>query len=206
MSIGTTPAGDVVVLVGNPRPGSRTRALAEAVTGALLDRLDGPAGAGQVLELAEIVGVSFGPEPAYGTKGGLDPFATVRSARLLVVATPAYKGSYTGLLKVFLDQFGHRHLAGVTAVPVAVAASAAHARSAASALADVLVELGARVPAPPLAVLESTLAHGPDIAARWADQHASVIERPGPARQETTAHDGAPTRVGLTTFEGATAP
>ncbi|WFF00173.1 NAD(P)H-dependent oxidoreductase [Micromonospora sp. WMMD964] len=166
---------DLVVLVGNPRAGSRTRGIAEAVTVALLDRLGGPPNAVQVLELAEIVGVSFGPEPAYGAKAGPDPFAAVRSARLLVVATPTYKGSYTGLVKVFLDQFGHRELAGVVAMPIAVAASPSHADAAASALRDVLVELGAQVPAPPLAVLESQLADVYEIAAQWADQHSTAI-------------------------------
>ncbi|NJP35117.1 NAD(P)H-dependent oxidoreductase [Micromonospora thermarum] len=169
------PAAGVVVLVGNPRAGSRTRELGEAVATALLDRRgDSPRGV-QVVELAETVGVSFGPEPAYGATSGPDPFEAVRAARLLVVATPAYKGSYTGLLKVFLDQFAHRQLADVTAVPVAVAAAPAHADAAASALRDVLVELGARVPAPPLAVPESRLADGHDIAGRWADQHAAAL-------------------------------
>ncbi|WP_433318392.1 NADPH-dependent FMN reductase [Micromonospora sp. CA-269861] len=166
---------DVVVLVGNPRAGSRTRGVANTVAEALLDRLGEPPGRFLVLELAEVVGVSFGPEPAYGAKTDLDPFAAVRSARLLVVATPAYKGSYTGLLKVFLDQFGHRELAEVVAVPVAVAASPAHADATASALRDVLVELGAHVPAPPLAVLESQLTDAHGIAAQWADQHSAAI-------------------------------
>ncbi|MEV4410978.1 NAD(P)H-dependent oxidoreductase [Catellatospora sp. NPDC049609] len=170
-------AADVVVLVGNPRAGSRTRELAEAVAGALPARLGTPPDGVRVLELAEIVGVSFGPEPAYGAKAGPDPFATVRSARLLIVATPAYKGSYTGLLKLFLDQFGHRQLDGVTAVPVAVAASPEHADAAAAALGGVLVELGARVVAP-LAVLESRLADRAEIAARWAAAHAGAIAHP----------------------------
>lgn len=177
------PAADVVVLVGNPRPGARTRRLAEAVAEALLQRRGEPATRHRVLELAELVGVSFGPEPAYGVKNGLDPFAAVRSARLLIVATPAYKGSYTGLLKVFLDQFGHRELSGATAVPVAVAASRAHAQATASALRDVLTELGAAVPAPPLAALESELTDGQTpgsavghaVATRWADQYAAAV-------------------------------
>jgi FMN reductase len=164
-----------VVVVGNPRAGSRTRQLAEAVAEAVLARLGQQPDGVRVLELAEIVAVSFGPEPAYGAKTGPDPFDEVRSARLLVVATPAYKGSYTGLLKVFLDQFGHRELTGATAVPVAVAASPAHADAAASALRDVLVELGARVPAPPLAVLESHLSGGREIAAQWAGRHAGAV-------------------------------
>ncbi|MEO3781297.1 NAD(P)H-dependent oxidoreductase [Micromonospora sp. B11E3] len=163
-----------VVVVGNPRAGSRTRRLAETVTGELLARLARPQGDVHVLELAEIVGVSFGPEPAYGATAGPDPFDTVRAAELLIVATPAYKGSYTGLLKVFLDQFGHRELAGVTAVAVAVAAAPAHADAAASALRDVLAELGAHVPAP-LAVPEPRLVDAREIAARWADQHADAL-------------------------------
>jgi FMN reductase len=167
-----------VVLVGNPQGGSRTRRLAEAVTESLLARLGQPPDSARVLELAEIVGVSFGPEPAYGAKAGPDPFDVVRSARLLIVATPAYKGSYTGLLKVFLDQFGHRELAGTTAVPVAVAASQAHAGAAASALRDVLVELGARVATPPLAVLESRLADAREVATQWDQQHGGAVLHP----------------------------
>lgn len=155
---------NVVVLVGNPRAGSRTAKLAAAVA----ERLR-PAEDLLVLELSEIVGVSFGPEPAYGALRGPDPFETVRSARLLIVATPAHKGSYTGLLKVFLDQFGHRELAGVSAVPVAVAASPSHAEATASALSDVLVELGAQVAAP-LAVAESRLDDTTAIAAQWAEE------------------------------------
>ncbi len=174
-------SADVVVLVGNPRPGSRTREVAEAVAQALLDRLGTPPGGVDVLELGEIVGVSFGPEPAFGARSGPDPFATVRSARLLIVATPSYKGTYTGLLKVFLDQFGHRQLDGVTAVPVAVAATSEHAEATASALRDVLAELGARVAAPPLAVPESRLADRDEFVTQWAAQHAGAIAYPAAA-------------------------
>lgn len=167
---------DVVVLIGNPRAASRTRKLAEAFAQAWLDRLGPSPSDVDVLELAEIVGVSFGPQPVHGNTSGDDPFATVRAARLLIVATPAYKGSYTGLLKVFLDQFGHKELDGVPAVALAVAASPAHAEAAASALGDVLAELGARLVAPPLAVPESRLADGDEIAARWAGQLFEVKE------------------------------
>ena len=34
------------------------------------------------------------------------------AGELLVIATPTYKGTYTGLLKLFLDQFGASGLAG----------------------------------------------------------------------------------------------
>src|SRR5262245_20449191 len=112
----------IVVLIGNPRPGSRTRVLAEAtaasLSAALADAgvaLDGV----RVLELAEISAVSFGADPVRPSTVVEDAHTVVRGSRLLVVATPTYKGTYTGLLKIFLDQYGHRELAGVAAVPVA---------------------------------------------------------------------------------------
>jgi len=91
--------------------------------------LSGPA----VLELADIATISFGqpvpvaPSPAAPIRAG-EPFRLVREARLLVVATPAYKGTFTGLLKIFLDQLGGREFAGAAAVSVAVAAAEPHRR------------------------------------------------------------------------------
>ncbi|GIF76944.1 NADPH-dependent FMN reductase [Asanoa siamensis] len=165
----------VVTLVGNPRAGSRTRALADAVTAALIDRLDPGAGTPTVLELAEIVGVTFGATPAPAVTPAVDAFATVRAARLLVVATPTYKGTYTGLLKIFLDQLPHEALRDAVAVPVAVAASEPHRFAVGAALHDVLVALGARVPAPPLALLESRAGTFGAAARDWAATHAAAL-------------------------------
>ncbi|GAB3808044.1 NAD(P)H-dependent oxidoreductase [Micromonospora zhanjiangensis] len=186
----TTASVDVVELIGNPRPGSRTRLLADAIVGELTDRLGwtgGPQGRLRILELAELVGVSFGPRPGRAVAPVDDPFAPVRAARLLVVATPAYKGTYTGLLKIFLDQFGPDDLADTVALPVVVAASPAHADNAARALRDLLAELGAELPVPPLAVLESRLTAATAVAAEWAAEHAGQLaaalgHRPAPAR------------------------
>ena len=36
----------------------------------------------------------------------------------MVVASPTYKATYAGLLKLFLDRLGGESLAGVTAVPL----------------------------------------------------------------------------------------
>lgn len=178
---GHPPTLTVVSLIGNPRPGSRTRSLAAALTSAVLGHVTpahGVAPTERVLELGELVGVSFGPEPAYGaTAAGDDPLELVRTADLLVVATPTYKATYTGLLKIFLDRYAHGDLAGATAVPVALAASEEHRRSVSSSLRDLLVELGASVPAPALAALESELAEqgAEGLAGAWADRYAGVI-------------------------------
>jgi FMN reductase len=169
----------VVELIGNPRAGSRTRTLADATVAALRAGLPVALDEPTVVELAEVVSVSFGgPAPSPGSPSTVeDPLQGVREARLLVVATPTYKGVYTGLLKLFLDRYGHRELAGTVAVPVGIAAAPAHRDSVAAALTALLVELGSAVPAPALAVLESELAGtGPAaLATGWVARHGEAI-------------------------------
>jgi FMN reductase len=171
-------SADVVELIGNPRAGSRTRAVADAATTAILASL-GKAGVVldglEVLELADIVAVSFGPEPALPVRPAPDAHAVVRAARLLVVATPTYKGSYTGLLKIFLDRYGHQELAGIVAVGVGVAAGEAHRQAVGAALGQLLVELGATLPAPALTVLESSLATLDEVVSDWVGAYGPAI-------------------------------
>jgi FMN reductase len=62
------------------------------------------------------------------------------------VAGPTYKGTYTGLLKLFLDQVGTGDLAGVVAVPLMLGAGPGHALAPDLLLKPVLVELGATTP------------------------------------------------------------
>lgn len=148
-----------VVLSGNPRTRSRTRTLAVRVGEEIAQR-DGTAPP-TVVDLAE-----YGPQLLVPgdvrVAGGL---ATVRSARVLVVGTPTYKGSYTGLLKVFLDQMPHQGLAGVVAVPVTVGATAQQAGQSERHLRGLLVELGAEV-RPGLAVTEASLGD-PEVSAGY---------------------------------------
>jgi FMN reductase len=145
----SSAVSDVVVLVGNPRPGSRTRAVAEQAAALLAPR---PA----VLELAELTGVSYTADAVAATHPDESAVDRVRSASVLIVASPSYKGTYTGLLKLFLDRLPHAGLDGVVALPIAVAGSPEHAQATAADLGRLLGELGAQVPAP-VALLESQL-------------------------------------------------
>lgn len=185
-----TPAVVVVELIGSPFPGSRTRALADAVVEALAARTVVTVGDRRVLELSGIVGVSFGAEPAVGSAPMADPFTTLGSGRLLVVATPTFKGTYTGLLKVFLDQLEYRALTGVVAVPVATAASLTHLPAVASALTALLVELGATVPMPALAVLSPDVTAPETAVAQWADRHGPAITEALNREPDTTSPPG----------------
>jgi FMN reductase len=51
----------------------------------------------------------------------------VRDADYLVVASPTYKATYTGLLKAFLDRLPPAALTGTVALPILVMGDAKHA-------------------------------------------------------------------------------
>ena len=151
-----------VVVSGNPRSGSRTLKLATAVGEAL------SAEPPLIIDVAALVpGLLIAGDP--GTIAALD---AIRSAKLLVVATPTYKGSYTGVLKVLFDQFPAGALAGVTAVPVVTAGIQPQADGAEGFLRHLLNELGADV-APGLTATEPELADIAGVAARYAKSAAT---------------------------------
>lgn len=165
-----------VILVGNPRAGSRTSTLATTLADQLVTQVP-TAGADspEVLELADLVAVSFTSDPAVPAAPHPDPWGVVRAADLLLVATPTYKGTYTGLLKLFLDNYQAGDLAGVVAVPVAIAGKPDHQESVGATLRDLLTELGADVPAPPLVLLEPQVPEAEQHVASWALTHGPVL-------------------------------
>jgi FMN reductase len=66
------------------------------------------------------------------------------AARVVVVATPIYKASYSGLLKIFLDLLPQDALRGKTVLALGTGGSAAHLLALDYALKPVLAALGAR--------------------------------------------------------------
>jgi FMN reductase len=155
------------VVVGNPKPRSRTLAAATALATAL---------AGQdpdlVVDLATV-----GP----GLLDWSDPdvvrlVAEVGAADLVVVASPTYKGTYTGLLKLFLDRFaGGTGLTGL-AVPLMLGAGPAHALAPELTLRPLLTELGATVPGRALYLLD-TAYDDPAAYQPWLDTTRPTVER-----------------------------
>jgi FMN reductase len=134
----------VAVVVGNPRPRSRTHESALL----LADRLGG---ADLVVDLADHASGLFDQESGTVT----DLVEQVCASLVVIVASPTYKATYTGLLKAFLDRFPHQGLGGVTAVPLMLGGAATHTLAVEHALRPLLVELGATVPTRGLFVLDS---------------------------------------------------
>ncbi|MFI6395553.1 NADPH-dependent FMN reductase [Nonomuraea sp. NPDC050547] len=173
----------IVTVVGNPRAGSRTYGAAVAAAAAIADRLGGSGGFGgfgggasefgggdghqaEVVDLSALAPVILDPGPHAALEVALE---LVASASVVVFASPTYKATYTGLLKAFVDRFPPDALAGKTALPVLVMGDPRHALAVETHFRPLLVELGAHVPTPGLALLESELP-GEDVIARWADR------------------------------------
>jgi FMN reductase len=165
----------LVVVSGNPRQGSRTLGVAQAVGRRLAGSLGLP-------ETDPVDLALLAREVLTGSAAVAAARDRVAAARLAVVATPVYKASYTGLLKAFLDGYGPDALAGVVAVPVVTSASAAHALAGEVHLRPVLVELGAVVPARTFAVTEDQLADVGPVLDAWAARWDATLGRavPGP--------------------------
>ena len=162
-----------VTLVGNPRPGSRTLTVAavaaEAIALAL--RLDPDY---EIIDLSVLARRLLLPGPSVAVE---DAAELVSGADLLLVVSPTFKGTYSGLLKVFLDRLPYRALAGTAALPLLVMASPQHALAVDVHLRPLLVELGATVPGPGLAVLESDLGRLDAVLRPWASRLAGMPDR-----------------------------
>src|ERR1700712_5208771 len=146
-----------IALVGNPKPASRTRAAAELV----VERLSG-APADRVIDVVALGAGLLG----WGDPAVEDAVAAVRAAEVAVVASPTYKATYTGLLKLFLDHIGTGDLAGVVAVPLMLGGGPTHALAPELLLKPVLVELGATAPTRGLYLLDTSW-DDPDALTAW---------------------------------------
>lgn len=129
----------VTVVVGNPKPASRTRRIAEL----LVEKLLVPGSYEQeTIDLADHTDEIF----AWPSDKMAALNESVAASDLVVFASPTYKATYTGLLKAFLDRYPANGLAGVTAIPVHTGADFSHSMGPTVNLAPLLAELGAVVP------------------------------------------------------------
>lgn len=145
-----------VVVVGNPKPKSRTLAAATLVA----QKLTGSA-PDEAFDLIEFGAALFdGDDPAVAAA-----IRTLQEADIAIVASPTYKASYTGVLKLFLDRVPADGLSKVTAFAVMLGAGPAHALAPELSLKPVLVELGANCPASGLYLSDKTFAEDPRLDA-----------------------------------------
>jgi len=184
----------VVALAGSPSAPSRSTALLRHA----LSRLDDGVACSQIvlrdLPAAALVRADF-DDPAIRRAR-----EQVAEARVVVVATPIYKASYSGLLKSFLDLLPQDALRGKTVLALATGGSAAHLLALDYALKPVLAALGARH------ILDSVYAVDSQFAPHAVHGHVAhdeVVQRieralaDAPVALRAAAGDDAPRRVAL---------
>jgi FMN reductase len=135
------------VVAGNPKAGSRTLDAAGLLATRLTDA--------QVDTRIDVI--TLGPGLlGWGDEKVAAAVRMVADSTIAVIASPTFKATYTGVLKLFLDQFATgTGLAGVVAVPLMLGAGPAHAMAPDLLLRPLLSELGAACPAPGLYLIDS---------------------------------------------------
>ena len=155
------------VVVGNPKAKSRTLEagilVARKLTGKEPDL---------VLDLVEFGAALL----EFGNASVAEAIQAVQRSDVVIVASPTFKATYTGLLKLFLDQFPSDGLAGVTAFAVMLGAGPAHALAPDLLLKPVLVELGAICPAVGLYLIDKSFAEDPRLDA-WVTRAQKLLPK-----------------------------
>ncbi|MFC0534093.1 NADPH-dependent FMN reductase [Phytohabitans kaempferiae] len=166
----------ISVVVGNPKPQSRTRRIAEVLADAVAEVTG--ATEHQVFDLADLAASMF-----QWPSDELDRCtAAVAGSDLVVIASPTFKATYTGLLKAFLDRYPTDGLAGVVAIPVMSGGSPAHSMAPDAYLRPLLVELGASVPTRSLYVTMAQLSELDATVKSWTESNRAALHSNAAAR------------------------
>jgi FMN reductase len=157
----------VAIVVGNPKPRSRTFQAANLVAEKLTGRP-----AELVVDL-----VDCGEALLDRSSPQVDELVNrVSRSDLVIFATPTYKGTFTGLLKLFLDRIGTDSLSDKPAVALMLGGDVRHSLAPEVFLKPVLVELGASCPAPGLFLLESDYQGSPALES-WVERARPLLLR-----------------------------
>ncbi len=163
-------AARVMVIVGNPKPASRTREVGERVGERIRSWLE-TRGAWSRVDIETLELADHAPSLlSWGDEKVAAAVTAAQEATVLVVASPTFKATYTGLLKTFLDQIPTKGLAGCLAVPVMMGAAPIHFLAVDAFLRPVLLELGASCPTPGLFVLESQMDDLDTVTETWLQE------------------------------------
>ena len=133
-------SASLVGLSGSPGRVSRSRALLELALAALERQGSGPA---RLIDLAQLP--SDGLLGRRGDRDVADALGAVVAAGILVVSTPIYRATYSGLLKVFFDLLPQDALDGKVAIPIATGGGPGHLLAADHGLRSLLASVGALV-------------------------------------------------------------
>lgn len=158
--------GAIVGISGSPSVNSRSRILLADVV-AQVAAATGQAG--QVIDLSDLDADALLARRSDAAVAAA--IASVTAAKIVVIATPIYRATYTGLLKVFLDLFPQAALRGSVVGLIATGAGSGHSLAIDHGLRPVVASLAGLSAANALYVTDSQF---PDKAVIPADVAANV--------------------------------
>jgi FMN reductase len=100
--------------------------------------------------------------------------AQIQAARGVIMATPVYKASYSGILKTFLDLLPQHACAGKLVLPIAIGGSPAHMLAIDYALRPVITALGGQHTLQGVYLLDSQI-HGSGAELQLAEEAGQRI-------------------------------
>ena len=154
----------VIGISGSPNAPSRSRALLALALTALDQQ---GAGASRLIDLSQLpADALLGRRPDAAVA---DAVQDVLDAAILVVSTPIYRATYSGLLKVFFDLLPQDALARKVAIPIATGGGPAHLLAVDHGLRPLLASVGALVVA--------TGVYGTDAQFRAGVPEPALVER-----------------------------
>lgn len=158
----------IVSVIGHLKEASKTSQITAAVTGKIEAYLKEKECLvkSDVIELSTLCGKLF----EWGNADVQEKLEMVASCHVLIVASPTFKASFTGLLKSFLDMIPQDGLLTKRVVPVMVGAAPHHSLAVELQLRPVLTELGAACTPKGLYILDSQMEQLPELLDKWLAQ------------------------------------
>jgi FMN reductase len=163
----------ITILVSNPKTGSRTLAAAATMAAALVEALDRRNAVTKVIDLAHYRDRILD----WDDHGITERAARVATSEIVLVASPTYKASDTGILKAFVDRYDQKPWRQSIAVSLMIENSPRHALASDRAMPPLLLEMEAIMPCRGLYVLASDLDRFPGVIADWLSDHITAIDR-----------------------------
>ena len=163
-------SASIVGLSGSPAPVSRSRTLLERALISLERQGAGPV---RLIDLAQLS--ADGLLGRRDDPGIADALSAVQDAAIVIVSTPIYRATYSGLLKVFFDLLPQDALAGKVAIPIATGGGPAHLLAVDHGLRPLLASVGALVVATGVYGIDTQFRDGvPDAALLERIEHAAL--------------------------------
>ncbi|WP_171056446.1 NADPH-dependent FMN reductase [Paenibacillus sinopodophylli] len=159
----------ITAIVGNPKELSRTFTIAREITSQLAVFIEE-----QGKQLTDQLVIDLAPYAGsiiqWGHPEVQKLLELVAGSDIVIIATPTYKATYTGLLKLFIDMVPPNAWAGKFAIPVMVGGSPHHSMAVETYLRPLLTETGAIVPVRGLYMMESQMEELPAVVSNWIEE------------------------------------